>query len=51
MQCEFSFIIYNGMACIAAALKSDYNIIILGQQIDHASLAFIAPVNAYYCTV
>ena len=46
MQGKFAVLIDNGMAGIAAALIADNDVIVFGQQIDHASLALVTPVDA-----
>ena len=51
MKCEFSFVIDDGMTCITAALKTNYNIIILGQKVYHSAFTFIAPVDTDNCAI
>ena len=46
MQGEFAMLIDHGVAGVAAALVTDDDVIILGEQIDHASLALVTPVDA-----
>ena len=46
VQGKFAVLIDNGMAGIAAALIADNDVIVFGQQIDHASLALVTPVDA-----
>ena len=46
MQGEFAMLIDHGVAGVAAALITDDDVIILGEQIDHASLALVTPVDA-----
>ena len=48
MKREFTELVNDGMAGIATALISDYYVMILSQQVNHSSFAFIAPVNADY---
>ena len=45
VQDEFAQMVHDGMPCVVAALITDYNVIILGEQVDHAALSFIAPVD------
>ena len=49
MKIEFAVFIDNGMTGVAAALKTDNDIEILRQQVDHPAFAFVAPVDAYNC--
>ena len=51
MQSELAILIDDGVTGVAAALIADDNIIVLGQQVNHAALAFIAPVNTNDCTI
>ena len=46
VQGEFAVLIDDSMAGIAAALIADNDVIVFGQQIDHASLALVTPVDA-----
>ena len=39
----------HGMAGVPAALIAHHDVILLRQQIHHASLAFISPVDAHDC--
>ena len=50
MQGKFAVIIDNRVAGVAAALIADHNVIAFCQQVHHAALAFIAPVDSYNCT-
>ena len=51
MQREFAVFVDDGVTGIAAALITHDQIVIVRQQIDHAALAFITPVDADNCTV
>ena len=51
MQRKLAELVYDGVACVAAALKSHDDIIIFREQVDHSALALVAPVDAYNCTV
>ena len=51
MQRKLAKLVYDGVAGVAAALKSHDDIIIFREQVDHAALALVAPVDAYNCTV
>lgn len=51
VELEFAQRVDNGMARVVAALVADDHVVLLRQIVYHASLAFIAPVNAYDCTV
>ena len=46
MQGKLAVLIHNRVSRVAAALVADYHIKILGQQVHHAALAFVAPVDA-----
>ena len=48
---ELAELVYDGVAGVAAALKSHDDIIVFREQVDHAALALVAPVDAYNCTV
>ena len=49
IQYEFAALVYYGMAGVVATLITNYDVIISAQQIDHAALAFVAPVYAGDC--
>ena len=51
MKGKFSFLIYHRVTGIAAALIAYDNVKLLGQEVDHTALSFIAPVNTYYRAV
>ena len=51
MQGKFAVFIDDGVARVAAALVADYDVVVLGQQVNHAALALVAPVNANDCAV
>ena len=51
MKRKLSFFIDNSMSCVAATLIANDHVIQLCQQINHSSLAFIAPVNTDNHTV
>ena len=51
MQRKLAELVYDGVACVAASLKSHDDIIFFREQVDHAALALVAPVDAYNCTV
>ena len=51
MQGKLAVLIDDGMAGVVAALIANDNIIILCDEVDHAALAFIAPVDADDCTI
>ena len=51
MQRKFAMLIDDSMSCVSAALIANNHIVILRQQIHHAALALIAPVDAYDCTI
>ena len=46
VQDEFAALVLDGVACIVAALIARNNVIVLAEQVDHAALALVAPVNA-----
>ena len=51
MQGKFAEFIDDGMARVAAALIAHDNVVIGADEVDHAALAFIAPVDADDCTI
>ena len=51
MQGEFAIFVDDGVSSVAAALLSDNDVKILGEQIDHPALALVSPVDAYDCCV
>ena len=40
---------YDGMPCVASALRSDYYICSRSKVIDRFSFSFIAPLGSDYC--
>ena len=51
VQGKFAVFIDDGMTGVVAALIPADDIIISRDEVDHAALAFVAPVDAYDCTV
>ena len=51
MQSKFAVLIDHSMACVAATLVTDDDIIAFRQQVYHSALALVTPVDAYDCTV
>ena len=47
MQGELAQIIDDGVTGVAAALITNDYILIAGEQVHHAALAFVAPVDSY----
>ena len=47
MQGEFALFVDDGVAGVAAALAPDDDIVFGREEVDHAALAFIAPVDPY----
>ena len=47
MQCELALLVDDGVAGVAAALITDHHVIVLSQQVHHAALSLIAPVDTY----
>ena len=47
VQDNFTVVVYNGVSRVVAALIAADYIIIGAEQIDHAALALIAPVDTY----
>ena len=45
VQDEFAQMVHDGMSRVVAALVTDHNVIILGEQVDHTALSLVAPVN------
>ena len=45
VQDEFAALVLDGVACIVAALIARNNVIVLAEQVDHAALALVAPVD------
>ena len=46
VQDEFAALVLDGVAGIVAALIARNNVIVLAEQVDHAALALVAPVDA-----
>ena len=44
---KLALFVYNGMACVVAALVTADDVIIGGKQIHHSPLSFITPVDSY----
>ena len=51
MQGELAVGVDDGVAGVAAALIADYHVIILGEQVHHAALSLVAPVDSNDCAV
>ena len=47
MQGKFPFFIDDGVSGVAAALVTDYHIIVLRHKVDHTAFSLVAPVDAY----
>ena len=47
MQGELAQLVDHGVAGVAAALIADDHVIIAGEQVHHAALALVAPVDTY----
>ena len=47
MQGELAQIIDDSVAGVAAALITNDYVVIAGEQVHHAALALVAPVNSY----
>ena len=43
-------LVLDGMAGVVAALVADHDVVILAEQVDHAALALIAPVDPSDCS-
>ena len=50
MERKFPVSVHDGVAGVPSALITDDDVIGFGEQIDHASLSFVAPVDAHNCT-
>ena len=50
VQHELAALVFNGMACVVAALIPCNDVILLADQVDHAALALIAPVDTRNCS-
>ena len=50
MKCEFTVIIYDGVAGIGSTLKSYDDISFFSQHIGNLTFSFIAPVCSYDCS-
>ena len=46
VQGKFPEFIHHGMPCVVSALIADHNVIIFGDQVDHAAFSFITPVHS-----
>jgi hypothetical protein len=51
MQGKFAVFVHHGVARVVAALIAADDVVFLGDQVDHAALALVAPVDAHDCTV
>ena len=51
MQGKLAVLIDDGVPSVVAALVAADNIIVFGDEIDHAALSFVTPVDAYDCAV
>ena len=47
VQGELAQVVDNGVAGVAAALVADHHVVVPGEQVHHAALALVAPVDAY----
>ena len=47
MQCKFAEFVDDGVTGVAAALIAHDNVIVGADEVDHAALALVAPVDAY----
>ena len=47
VQGELALVVDDSVAGVAAALIADDHVIVAGQQVHHAALALVAPVDAY----
>ena len=47
MQGEFALFVHHRVSGVAAALVADHYVVVLRQQVHHAALALVAPVDAY----
>ena len=48
IQNEFAALVYHGVSGVVSALISYDHVVILTEKVDHASFAFVAPVDTYY---
>ena len=51
VQGELALIVHDGVACVAAALIAHDHVEMVGEVVDHAALALVAPVDAYDRTI
>jgi len=51
MQGKFAVFVHDSVASVVAALITADNVIFLGDQVDHAALALVTPVDSHNCTV
>ncbi|MPM59266.1 hypothetical protein SDC9_106106 [bioreactor metagenome] len=51
VQRKLAVFVDDGMARVIAALIADNHIVIGGDEIDHATFAFVTPVDPHNCTV
>ncbi len=47
VQCKLAVLVDDGVTGVAAALIADDHVIVLGEQVHHAALSLIAPVDTY----
>src|SRR5699024_1202173 len=50
VQNELAPLVLDGVAGVVAALVADHDIVILAEQVDHAALALVAPVDPSDCS-
>ena len=50
VQDEFAALVLDGVASVVAALIAGNNVIILAEQVDHAALSLVAPVDTGDCS-
>ena len=50
VQDEFALVVDHRVTGVVAALVTDHYVIALAEQVHHAALAFVAPVDAYDCS-
>ena len=49
MKRELSEVVNDGVTCVCTALKADYDVAFVGENVGNFSLTLVAPVCAYYC--
>ncbi|KAF5067963.1 hypothetical protein DSECCO2_248220 [anaerobic digester metagenome] len=47
MQSKLAKLVHHGVSGVAAALIADDHVVLVGDEVHHPTLSFVAPVDAY----